>query len=49
MIKQCFDHTNRVCQNPDSVSHEKTKLQNEFERISAVIKEEERVVLSDYS
>lgn len=40
MIKQCFDSTNRVCQNPDSVSLEKSRLQNEFERISAVIKEE---------
>ncbi|KAK8831858.1 hypothetical protein WA577_001915 [Blastocystis sp. JDR] len=40
VIKQCFDSTNRVCQNPDSVSLEKSRLQNEFERISAVIKEE---------
>lgn len=40
MIEQCFGHTNRVCQNPDSVVLEYNKLRDEFQRISKVIEEE---------
>lgn len=40
VIKQCFDHTNVTCHNPDTVLLEQDQLVNEFNRISDIIRDE---------